>query len=49
MAPNFIELEAQIRAYPESDAQKMCWKLLGGYQECARQRDSLEAIVCKKQ
>jgi len=48
MAPNFSEIEAQIRAFPESDAQKMCWQLLGGYQECAHQKADLEAIICKK-
>lgn len=49
MAPNFLDLEAQIRAVSDDTARNLCWKLLGGYQECSRQRDALEAIVCKKQ
>lgn len=49
MSPNFAEIESQLRDLPDSDAADLCWKLLGGYQECARQKAELEAIIlCKK-
>lgn len=47
MAPNFAEIEAQLRDFPDSDATSLCWTLLGGYRECARQKVELEEIICR--
>jgi hypothetical protein len=49
MSPNFAEIESQLLDLPDSEAVNLCWRLLGGYRECARQKAELEAIICKKQ
>ena len=49
MSPNFAEIKAQLMGFPDGVATDMCWRLLGGYQECARQKAELEEIICRKQ